>query len=98
MPISPSTSTGYMMRLVAFWSLVSVGLTGPAIPQTADAPIQTQMDQEAGQYLVAGNGYSLYLFKADVQGRADKPPESVCEGDCLATWPPLIVEALPVGT
>jgi predicted lipoprotein with Yx(FWY)xxD motif len=98
MPISSSISASHSMRVAAFGSLLFVGLASPAIPQTGDAPLRTAIDQEEGQYLVAGNGYSLYLFKADTQGRGDRLPKSVCEGDCLATWPPLLVDALPVGT
>jgi predicted lipoprotein with Yx(FWY)xxD motif len=47
---------------------------------------------------VAGNGYSLYLFKADSYRRGNTLARSACEGGCLATWKPLLVDDLPVGT
>jgi predicted lipoprotein with Yx(FWY)xxD motif len=37
-----------------------------------------------GDVLVDKDGRTLYMFTKDTQG---KP--SVCEGDCLAAWPPL---------
>ena len=78
--------------------LVFFVVAAPALSQTADAPISTAVNDEEGEYLVAGNGYALYLFKADTQGTGGTPARSVCEGDCLATWPPLLVDAQPVGT
>lgn len=64
----------------------------PVNAQTADKPLTTAVNEEEGEFLVAGNGYSLYLFKADRQGTAGQQAASVCEGDCLATWPALLVE------
>ena len=78
--------------------LVFVFVAAPALAQTSDAPISTAVNDEEGEYLVAGNGYALYLFKADTQGTGGATAKSACEGDCLATWPPLLVEASPVGT
>ena len=47
-------------------------------------------DTELGEILVEGEGMTLYLFTQD------PPGESVCEEDCLAAWPPLVVEDEPV--
>lgn len=44
---------------------------------------------ELGDVLVDGDGMTLYLFTQDPDG------ESVCEDDCLAAWPPLLVEDDP---
>jgi predicted lipoprotein with Yx(FWY)xxD motif len=79
-------------------ALAVLMLAGTAVAQTADAPLTTRLDAEEGEYLVAGNGYSLYLFKADRQGSGGSSAMSACEGDCLATWPPLIVDAVPMGS
>jgi predicted lipoprotein with Yx(FWY)xxD motif len=40
---------------------------------------------ELGEYLVDEAGLTLYVFLNDVQNSG----ASVCEGDCLAAWPPL---------
>lgn len=37
-----------------------------------------------GDVLVDKDGRTLYMFTKDTQGK-----KSVCEGDCLAAWPPL---------
>ena len=70
----------------------------PVLAQTADAPITTRVDPEEGEFLVAGNGFSLYLFKQDRQGTGAVEPTMTCFDDCLATWPPLLVDEDPVGT
>jgi predicted lipoprotein with Yx(FWY)xxD motif len=85
-----------MKLVVALTALVL--LAGPALAQTADAPLATAVHDEEGEYLVAGNGYSLYLFKADRQGTASQPPKSACEDACLATWPPLLVDSKPIAS
>jgi predicted lipoprotein with Yx(FWY)xxD motif len=73
--------------------------TAPVFAQTADAPIATRTDAEEGEYLAAGNGFALYLFKADTQGRGDTTlPRSACETPaCANTWPPLLLDGTPVG-
>jgi predicted lipoprotein with Yx(FWY)xxD motif len=45
---------------------------------------------ELGDILVDGDGMTLYLFTNDRDG------ESVCEDDCAAAWPPLVVDGDPV--
>jgi predicted lipoprotein with Yx(FWY)xxD motif len=79
-------------KLIVLLALVA---NTPAFSQTMDAPITTHLDSEEGEFLVAGNGLSLYLFKADTQG---PHPRSACEdAACVGTWPPLIVDAVPIG-
>lgn len=46
-------------------------------------------DTEFGEVLVDGDGMTLYLFTED------PPGESVCVDDCLAAWPPLLVDDDP---
>jgi hypothetical protein len=46
-------------------------------------------ETELGEVLVDGDGRTLYLFTED------SPGESVCFDDCLAAWPPLLVEGEP---
>lgn len=72
--------------------------TGLAAAQTSDAPLAIKRDAEEGTYLVAGNGFAIYLFKADKQGAADgSGAQSACDGDCLGVWPPVVVDGQPVG-
>ena len=65
----------------------------PCVAQTVEAPLSTRVDAEEGEYLVAGNGFAIYLFKADTRGNA----RSECEGECLAAWPPVLVDGASVG-
>jgi predicted lipoprotein with Yx(FWY)xxD motif len=77
---------------------LSIGLLGTtAFAQTADSPLSTRTDAEEGTYLVDSNGMSLYLFLADTQGKDGTAPKVTCEGECLEHWPPLVIEAAPVG-
>jgi len=41
-------------------------------------------DSSLGEILVDGNAMTLYLFTND------SPDTSVCEGQCLVNWPPLL--------
>jgi len=45
--------------------------------------------EELGSFLVDSEGMTLYLFTKD----DPTLPASVCNGDCAANWPPLLVEA-----
>jgi predicted lipoprotein with Yx(FWY)xxD motif len=42
---------------------------------------------DLGTYLVGPDGRTLYYFMKDVT-----PAVSACSGDCLTSWPPLLVE------
>ncbi len=46
-------------------------------------------DTPLGEVLVDGEGMTLYLFTED------PPGESVCTGECLTAWPPLLIEDDP---
>ena len=55
------------------------GITqGPAVKATSDA--------ELGDFLVDAEGLTLYIFSPD------PPNASVCTGQCLEAWPPLLVD------
>jgi len=56
-------------------------------PAAPDATVVTG-SSDLGTILVDGKGMTLYLFTKDTQGSG----ESVCEGECLAAWPPLLGE------
>lgn len=43
-----------------------------------------------GSYLTGADGKTLYIFTKDTAGDG----KSVCNGDCAAAWPPLVVTSL----
>lgn len=67
-------------------------VTQPATPSepTDDVPAAgatvATAEVDLGTILVDADGMTLYLFTSD------SPGVSVCEGDCLAAWPPLLGE------
>ena len=73
-------------------------LTTTAFAQTDGAPMSTRQHAEEGEYLVAGNGFAVYMFKADTQGREGRQAASACKADCLDAWPPLLVTGEPVAS
>lgn len=59
-----------------------------AATQAAEAfEIELADNDKVGNYLVDGDGKTLYLFMSD---SADK---SACNGDCAGSWPPLTLDA-----
>lgn len=62
-------------------------------PTDGSAPVTTA-ETDLGTILVTADGATLYGFTNDEQGVA-----SACTGDCLAAWPPLLVEggSVPAG-
>ena len=53
----------------------------------AKATVKTVMNGTFGVVLVDGSGRTLYRYTPDRKGK------SVCTGQCLAYWPPLVVKA-----
>lgn len=66
-------------------AVVAAGCGG-AIPSSNGGPATLKQD---GQYLVDGQGHSVYLFEKDAEG------ESYCSGACAAVWPPLETSTAP---
>lgn len=67
--------------------------TTTAAPLTVDGPAALQVaDGALGPILVDGEGMTVYLFTKDTQGA----PTSVCSGDCLVAWPPVVTTGSPV--
>ena len=55
---------------------------------TAEAEVELKVGTAAvGKFLTGKDGMTLYIFKKDTPGK------SVCNGDCAANWPPLLVSA-----
>lgn len=57
---------------------------------TSAATVATKTQEPYGAYLVDSEGMSLYLFKADMQGK-----KSTCYDACAKAWPPLLTEGEP---
>ena len=56
-------------------------------PAPAAAVVEVSDEGELAPFLVDSDGMTLYLFTND------EPGQSNCEGDCIANWPPLVVES-----
>jgi predicted lipoprotein with Yx(FWY)xxD motif len=63
---------------------------GAADVSAGEAHVAVSSSSEFGDILVDAEGMTLYLFTQDSDGR------SVCEDDCAAAWPPLLVDGAPV--
>lgn len=79
----------------------------PAEPEASEEPVEPADEEAAptedaagevdlavgvtdlGEILVDGDGMTLYLFTED------PPGESACVDDCVAAWPPLLVDGDP---
>jgi predicted lipoprotein with Yx(FWY)xxD motif len=59
------------------------------VAQDTSTTVGVAESPELGSYLVDGAGMTLYLFTKDDPTVA----ASVCNGDCAANWPPLMVDA-----
>jgi predicted lipoprotein with Yx(FWY)xxD motif len=55
--------------------------------EDASAPLAVSVEEgDLGPYLAGPDGKALYVFTRD------DPSTSNCTGDCLSTWPPLLLE------
>ena len=75
------------LGLAAALALASLVVTPVAALAQDDGVTVSTASDDLGTYLVGPDGRTLYYFTRDVT-----PGQSVCEGDCLANWPPLVVE------
>jgi predicted lipoprotein with Yx(FWY)xxD motif len=57
-----------------------------SMPENAPALTLETATTDLGTFLVGRDGLTTYYFEADAT-----PGVSVCEGDCLAAWPPVTV-------
>ena len=77
----------FKMWLVFGIMILSVGSVAAQQPT-----VQLQQKEGLGAYLTDGKGMTLYYFAKDTPGK------SVCKGDCLTKWPPLMAGKVTVGT
>ncbi len=84
---APGDANGQAVNDV-WWVLDAAGnqIGGPT-PEPIDATPTVQLGGNAtlGEFLVAGNGLTLYIFTPD------QPGVSNCNGGCAVAWPPLTV-------
>src|SRR2546426_1150650 len=80
-----------MKTLIAFISIVTVGILAPVAMSTHSANRATVSVHSSrfGQILFDGRGFALYGFTKDPRGR------SACSGACPKVWPPYIVRSAP---
>jgi len=64
--------------------------TPDPVPSSVEPTLMVATNPTLGQFLVDGNGMTLYIFTRDI---ADK---SNCTGDCLVSWPPLLTQGNPI--
>ena len=73
-------------------ALVAAGCGG-AVPSSDGGPASLKLSSSpTGNYLVDGQGHTVYLFEKDEGG------ESYCNGACASVWPPLETSASPRAT
>lgn len=76
----PFTVTGAGMGVEGTMEATEGAMTGQVVLEVANSP-------ELGDYLVDGEGMTLYYFTMD------EPGVSNCTGGCLEAWPPLLVDS-----
>jgi predicted lipoprotein with Yx(FWY)xxD motif len=67
----------------------------PAEAQDSGTALEIRQSAKYGQYLVDGDGRSLYLFTADRQGQGSEAARSTCYDACATAWPPLTAKSVP---
>jgi len=68
-------------------SVVACGGYDPPSPTGAGPRLKLATSARLGNYLVDGNGRSLYYFGDDLPASAAKAAVSNCGEACSATWP-----------
>jgi predicted lipoprotein with Yx(FWY)xxD motif len=71
-------------------AVAALGLAAPAF--AAQATVQVKSSDKFGEYITDAEGRSLYLFKADTQGKSGKEAAATCYDTCATAWPPLVSE------
>ena len=70
---------------VALAAVVMLSIVPTVIAAQSAVTVEIGGNDELGEFLVAGNGMTLYIFTPD------EPGVSNCNGGCAAAWPPLTV-------
>lgn len=82
------------------WSTAAGLVLAAAAPltlaQDSAVTVDVSETEPFGQYLVDGEGMSLYMLEADTQGTADTDAVSTCSDACTEEWPPLTATSEPM--
>lgn len=73
-------------RLSYIFLLAPLMLIQVSCSQNSKTQVKLTKKAPYGQFLVDGQGMSLYLFLKDTSG------VSTCNGDCATAWPPLLTK------
>ena len=65
--------------------LLGIGIAGSMAQDDGSVTIALSHNDELGSFLVDGNGMTLYIFTNDEAGISN------CNGDCAASWPPVLI-------
>ncbi len=65
------------------------GSSAAANATQRSAIVTARSSNNLGDYLVGGNGHTLYMFTSDKDGN------SACYGQCARKWPPLLTHGKP---
>jgi predicted lipoprotein with Yx(FWY)xxD motif len=82
---SPGQANGQGLQGV--WFAVTPEGTKAGAPAAKPVAVVAKEIPGFGSALTDQDGRTLYLFTKD----SKNPPKSTCDGDCAATWPPLMV-------
>ncbi|MGE5124231.1 MAG: hypothetical protein ACM3H7_06900 [Acidobacteriaceae bacterium] len=63
--------------------------TQAPVSAASEPTLMVATDPKLGEFLVDGNGMTLYIFTKD------SPDKSNCTGSCLTNWPPLLTQGSP---
>lgn len=69
------------------------GAEASTIPAGGVGELAAVSDAELGKLVTDELGLTLYRFDQDTA----EPPKSNCDGDCVETWPPVLVEDVTAG-
>lgn len=86
------------MKRIFLMAVLVVGtiLLGPASAWAHTVTLTTNENGKFGRILTDSQGRSVYLFKADKQGKAGMNARSECYGACAEVWPPLLTNGAPM--
>ncbi|GLQ54742.1 COG4315 family predicted lipoprotein [Devosia nitrariae] len=84
------------------WSAAAGLALAAAVPLAAlaqddgTATIAISEKEPFGQYVVDGEGMSLYMLEADTQGGDGAEAVSTCTGECIEEWPVMTATGEPM--
>jgi predicted lipoprotein with Yx(FWY)xxD motif len=80
------------MRIMCRLFAIAVVIALVAVTSSAAYTVAIRSNDAIGNYLVNGNGMTLYYFDNDMAGT------STCFDSCATTWPPFYAESIDIPT